>query len=92
VRNQRERLVSSDLTVPLATWLGEWPATGGSNIEKLQEVLRRVPQLIAQMEERVRAKAAEWTPKGIDVSTPTPAPRPAPPPIPHGPPGRPGEE
>jgi hypothetical protein len=72
VRNQREALVSSALTTPLATWLAEWPATGGSAIEKLQQVLRRVPKTIQQLAERVRAKLAEWNP----TMTPTPPPLP----------------
>jgi hypothetical protein len=80
VRNQREDLVSSALTTPLAAWMAQWPATGGSSIEKLQEVLRRVPESILQLEERVRAKVAEWRPGS---SGPPPAPRVAtPPPIP----------
>ncbi len=69
VRNQRETLVSGVLTAPLATWLAEWPATGGSNIEKLQQVLHRVPETIRQMEQRVRAKAAEWVP--VKPATPS---------------------
>lgn len=56
VRHQREVLVSSTLTDPLAAWLAEWPATGGSAFERLQQVLRRVPLLIRQLEERVAAK------------------------------------
>ncbi|WP_439621825.1 GTPase domain-containing protein [Gemmata sp.] len=60
VRNQREDLVATVLTAPLAAWLAEWPATGGSSIEKLQQVLHRVPEMIRQMEARVQAKAAEW--------------------------------
>jgi hypothetical protein len=59
VRNQREALVSSELTNPLATWMAEWPATGGSSIEKLQQVLQRVPETISQLEKRVEAKIAE---------------------------------
>ncbi len=60
VRNQREDLVSSALTTSLAAWLSQWPATGGSSIEKLQQVLRRVPESIRQLDERVRVKAREW--------------------------------
>jgi hypothetical protein len=60
VRNQRETLVSSGLTVPLAGWLAEWPATGGTSIEKLQLVLQRVPETIRQLEQRVNVKAGEW--------------------------------
>ena len=56
VRGHREALVSDTLTAPLAVWLAGWPATGGSAFEKLQLVLERVPKLIAQLDERVRAK------------------------------------
>ena len=58
VRNQREALVTTALTDPLAGWLAEWPASGGSSFERLQQVLRRVPPMIKQLEERVMAKAA----------------------------------
>ncbi len=57
VRHQREALVASTLTDPLASWLAEWPATGDSSFERLQQVLRQVPALIRQLEERVMAKA-----------------------------------
>ena len=56
VRHQREALVASTLTDPLAARLSEWPATGGSSFERLQQVLRQVPALIRQLEERVLAK------------------------------------
>ena len=56
VRHDRETLVQTTLTAPLADWLGNWPATGGSAFERLQQVLARVPQLIRELEERVRAK------------------------------------
>jgi hypothetical protein len=74
IRNQREALVSSVLTNPLAAWLSEWPATGGSAIEKLQQVLRRVPETIRQLEERVAKKIAEWN---ASRTTPTPPPLPS---------------
>lgn len=57
VRAAREALMRGTLTEPLSKWLCEWPSTGGSSLEKLQAVLARVPQLIAQMSDRVRAKA-----------------------------------
>ncbi len=57
VRAHRETLMRTTLTEPLSKWLCEWPSTGGSSLEKLQTVLARVPQLIAQMTDRVRAKA-----------------------------------
>jgi hypothetical protein len=59
VRSHRESLVTTTLTQPLANWLAEWPTTGGTSFEKLQQVLRRVPELIRQMGERVAAKVAE---------------------------------
>ena len=59
VRNQREQLVSAALTAPLGAWLGEWPATGGSSFEKLQQVLLRVPDEIRKLTERVTAKVNE---------------------------------
>jgi hypothetical protein len=58
VRTHRESLVTNTLSAPLASWLAEWPTTGGTSFEKLQTVLRRVPELIRQMEERVKAKIA----------------------------------
>lgn len=57
VRTHREELMRDTLTEPLSKWLCEWPSTGGSSLEKLQTVLARVPQLIAQMTDRVTAKA-----------------------------------
>jgi 50S ribosome-binding GTPase len=73
VRKEREALMRSSLTTTLGAWLAEWPASGGSAIEKLQQVLRRVPETIQQLEERVRNKVAEWSP---DRPTPTPPPLP----------------
>jgi hypothetical protein len=43
------------LSVPLAEWLAQWPATGGSDFERLQRALRRIPTAIAQLETRVQA-------------------------------------
>ena len=63
VRDQREQLVASVLTRPLADWLAEWPATGGSSIEKLQKVLYRVPEIIRELDQRVAARIAEWSVK-----------------------------
>lgn len=73
VRNQREALVASVLTAPLAEWMSGWPATGGTSIEKLQQVLRRVPDTIRQLELRVAARIAELAP-----ARPTPTPPPLP--------------
>ncbi|QDU20119.1 GTPase domain-containing protein [Urbifossiella limnaea] len=56
VRNHRESLMTETLTAPLAVWLADWPATGGTAFEKLQQVLGRVPQLIRLLEAQVSAK------------------------------------
>ena len=69
IRHERETLLSTTLTGPLAAWLADWPATGGSNIERLQQVLRRVPLTIRQLEDRVAAKAAQMTPQSPPVAT-----------------------
>jgi hypothetical protein len=49
IRTEREALLQEHLTGPLETWLADWPSTGGSNLEKLQLVLRRVPELIRSL-------------------------------------------
>lgn len=69
VRSHRESLVTSTLSAPLAQWLAEWPTTGGTSFEKLQQVLRRVPDLIRQMDERVTAKV-----KALGAPKPPPIP------------------
>ena len=56
VRNQREALLEVEVTTPLAATLAEWPATRGSALERLQQVLHRVPVLIRSLEERIKAK------------------------------------
>jgi predicted secreted protein len=60
IRHQRETLVTSILSAPLAEWLARWPATGGSSIEKLQDVLQRVPETIRDLEQRVAEKVRTW--------------------------------
>jgi len=59
IRSRKMTIVSQSLSGPLAEWLTTWPATGGSAYEKLQAVLRRLPESIAQLkrlaEPRLRA-------------------------------------
>ena len=45
-RAKREALLAEQLTGPFAAWLGEQPLAGGSPVEKLRQVLHRVPALI----------------------------------------------
>ncbi len=46
VRAKREALLHEHLSGPVARWLGDWPSSGGSTLEKLQLILHRVPELI----------------------------------------------
>ncbi len=59
VRDRRLTLVNESLTGPVAEWLADWPATGGSSFERLQQVLRRVPLTIRKLEEAVEARAGD---------------------------------
>lgn len=43
-RRRRESRLREQVAAPLARWLDELPATGGSSVERLQLVLRRVPE------------------------------------------------
>lgn len=53
VRQQREALVAASITEPLAAWLDDWPATGGSSFERLQGILRRIPAAIHRLDAAV---------------------------------------
>jgi hypothetical protein len=43
------------LSVPLAEWLTQWPATGGSEFERLQLALRRIPIAVTQLDARIQS-------------------------------------
>jgi hypothetical protein len=53
-RERQQALMKQYLSAPLAEWLTQWPATGGSDFERLQLALRRIPDAIAQLEKRVQ--------------------------------------
>jgi hypothetical protein len=57
-RLRQELLESQYISAPLAEWLGQWPATGGSAYEMLQRVLRRVPAAVRQVDEAVTKRIA----------------------------------
>ena len=57
-RHRQQELLRELLSTPLAEWLVQWPATGGSEFERLQTALRRLPESIKQMEARVRKAAS----------------------------------
>jgi energy-coupling factor transporter ATP-binding protein EcfA2 len=46
-------LVQQNVAAPLALWISRWPTTGGSEYEKLQQILRRFPDNIKQLEASV---------------------------------------
>jgi hypothetical protein len=62
-RGRQQALVSQYLSGPLAEWLAQWPATGGSAYERLHLALRRVPAAIQQLDavitEKLTALGAE---------------------------------
>jgi hypothetical protein len=45
--------VTQCVSGPLAHWLAQWPATGGSAYERLQLALRRIPPALKQLDEAV---------------------------------------
>ena len=56
-RQRQEALMRQCISAPLAEWLAEWPATGGSAFERLQLALRRIPVALQAIQ-----KAVESTP------------------------------
>jgi hypothetical protein len=57
-RQRQKELVEKHLAGPMAEWLTAWPATGGSSFERLQQVLRRVPAALKQLDAAVSARLA----------------------------------
>ena len=48
-RQRQQALVTQYVSGPLAEWLAQWPATGGSTYERLQLALRRIPPAVRQL-------------------------------------------
>jgi hypothetical protein len=57
-RSRQQALVTRLVSAPLAEWLAQWPATGGSTYERLQLALRRIPAGIQQLDAAVRKAGA----------------------------------
>jgi hypothetical protein len=53
IRTRQQVLVSQYVSGPLAEWLAQWPATGGSTFERLQVALRRIPPAVQQLDNAV---------------------------------------
>ena len=62
IRHRQQLLVCRYISTPLADWLAEWPATGGSTYEHLQAILTRVPEAIEQLDLAVVAAAGRAAP------------------------------
>jgi hypothetical protein len=56
-RNRQMALVTQYISGPMGEWLTQWPASGGSAFERLQQVLQRIPAGLGQLEAAVREKA-----------------------------------
>jgi hypothetical protein len=55
-RQRQQELLATTVAQPLADWLTAWPATGGSNFERLELALRRIPEDIQRMSHEVRQR------------------------------------
>jgi hypothetical protein len=58
-RERQQALMKQYVSGPLAAWLTQWPATGGSEFERLQLALRRIPPAVRDLEARVQAAKRE---------------------------------
>jgi hypothetical protein len=56
IRSRQQLLVTQYVSGPLAELLAQWPATGGSTFERLQQALRRVPAAVRQLDIAVSQK------------------------------------
>jgi hypothetical protein len=52
-RNRQMAMMRQHVSAPLAEWLTQWPATGGSAYERLQLALRRIPQGLRELQAAV---------------------------------------
>jgi hypothetical protein len=55
-RDRQAALVQQYISGPLADWLTQWPATGGSSFERLQQALKRIPPAVQQLDQAVTTK------------------------------------
>jgi hypothetical protein len=67
-RNRQQTLVTQYVSGPLAEWLSQWPATGGSDYERLHAILRRFPVAVRQLSADIHAKVDR--PEGTAAAVP----------------------
>jgi hypothetical protein len=58
IRLRQQLLATQYISEPLAEWLAQWPATGGSTFERLQLALRRIPPALQELDAAVTGAAA----------------------------------
>jgi len=61
-RSRQQALETKCVSGPLAEWLAQWPATGGSAYERLNLALRRIPSGIRQLNDAVTKALAVESP------------------------------
>jgi hypothetical protein len=54
-RARQQALVTQHISDPLNEWLIQWPMTGGSAYERLQQILLRLPQNLHELEAAIEA-------------------------------------
>jgi len=58
-RQRQQALMTQQVSGPLAEWLAQWPATGGTAYERLQLALTRIPPALHQLEAAVAQKTVK---------------------------------
>ncbi|HEV3142336.1 MAG TPA: GTPase domain-containing protein [Gemmataceae bacterium] len=53
-RRRQQILAQKFVSGPLAEWLLQWPVSGGSSFERLQQVLQRIPASIQQLQQVIQ--------------------------------------
>jgi len=54
-RRRQQALAQRFVSAPMAEWLLQWPVSGGSSFERLQQVLQRIPAAILQLQQSVQS-------------------------------------
>lgn len=55
-RRRQHELMNEQISTPLTQWLIHWPSTGGTSFERLQQVLKRLPQNLASLDAMVQER------------------------------------
>jgi len=62
IRSRQQLLITEYVSGPLAEWLSQWPATGGSTFERLQTALRRIPGNVQELSEALEKESLVGSP------------------------------